>query len=80
MTEQPFEEPDDSEEAAPSTPSPASNLHAYDPGDLDRPGAFELIAEPREGGREDVQIFTPLSPVTVEPEPVKLPQDQSLER
>lgn len=47
--------------------------------DLERPGAFELAAEGSAIADEDVQIFTPLSPVTVESEPVKLPPDQSLE-
>lgn len=47
--------------------------------DIERPGAFELVAAPPEVDGEDVRIFTPLSPVTVEAEPVKLPSDQSLE-
>jgi len=51
---------------------------------LDRAGAFELVTEPSvendRARREDSQIFSPLSPVIVEPEPVKLPQDQTLER
>ena len=47
--------------------------------DLERPGAFELTLDGSVMGDEDVQIFTPLSPVTVESEPVKLPPDQSLE-
>lgn len=49
------------------------------PNDLERPGAFELVPESPPVRLEDGQIFTPLSPVIVEPEPVKLPQDQSLE-
>jgi len=53
-------------------------------GDLERPGAFELVFESsgaEDGAHpEDVQIFSPLSPVIVEQEPIKLPKDQSLER
>ncbi len=46
--------------------------------EMERPGAFELAAKKSETVAEDRQIFTPLSPITVEKEPVKLPQDQSL--
>lgn len=47
--------------------------------DSERLGAYELTTEAAVIPIEDAQIFAPLSPVTVEVEPVKLPLDQNLE-
>jgi len=53
-------------------------------GGLERPGAFELASETVSAAKdthaENIQIFSPLSPIIVEQEPVKLPQDQALDR
>ena len=46
---------------------------------FDREGGFELVLEATEPPGEDAQIFTPLSPVMVESEPVKLPEDQAVD-
>lgn len=47
--------------------------------ELERSGGFELIRDAQKQSSEDVEIFTPLSPIIVESEPVKLPKDQSLD-
>ncbi len=67
-----------------SAPVAAQEAAVEASGGLERPGAYELgfetIDEVDRPRPEDVQIFSPLSPVIVEQEPVKLPPDQSLER
>jgi len=45
----------------------------------DRKGGFEQVSEAAEPPPEDAQIFTPLSPVIVDSEPVKLPEDQAVD-
>lgn len=45
----------------------------------ERFGGFELVRDVDPQRPEDASIFTPLSPVVVEAEPVKLPDDQAVE-
>ena len=46
---------------------------------VDRGGSFEFAEESQEARNEDPQIFTPLSPIIVESDSVRLPEDQELE-
>ena len=46
--------------------------------DADRSAGFEAAREARERVVEDSRIFNPISPITVEAEPVKLPDEQKV--
>ncbi len=43
--------------------------------DSDRSAGFEVVSDVRERATEDSLIFNPISPITVEAEPVKLPDE-----
>ncbi len=47
--------------------------------EVERAAGFEVAEEARERPSENAGIFTPLSPITVESEPVRLPEDQAIE-
>lgn len=46
----------------------------------ERIAGFVVTEQESERDKESAGIFAPLSPITVESEPVKLPEDQRLER